>query len=75
MYEELGGVWGKDCPKHKTIKTWRREFRRTRTNTYREPGSDRQKVLPHPQKRRRCLGHGDECLTSDSRTDSGRIRP
>ena len=29
----------------------------------------------HPQKRRRCLRHGDECPTSDSCTDSGRIRP
>ena len=37
IHEQLGGVWGKDCPKHKTINTWRRDFRRTRTNTYREP--------------------------------------
>ena len=29
----------------------------------------------HPQKRRRCLRHGDECPMSDSCTDSGRIRP
>ena len=43
IYEELTGVWGKDCPKHTTIITWLREFRRTRTNTYREPGSGRQK--------------------------------
>ena len=43
IYEELGGVWGKDCPKYTTIKTWAREFRRTRTNTYREPGSGHQK--------------------------------
>ena len=21
-YEELGGVWGKNCPKHTTINTW-----------------------------------------------------
>ena len=46
IYEELGGVWGKDCPKHTTIKTWARKFRRTRTNTCREPGSGGQKVLP-----------------------------
>ena len=38
-------MW-EDCPKHTTIKTWAREFRRTRTNTCREPGSGRQKVLP-----------------------------
>ena len=43
IYEELGGVWGKDCSKHTTIKTWARKFRRTRTNTCREPGSGRQK--------------------------------
>ena len=43
IYEELGGVLGKDCPKYKTIKTWAREFRHTRTNTCREPGSGRQK--------------------------------
>ena len=43
IYEELSGVWGKDCSKHTTIKTWARKFRRTRTNTYREPGSGRQK--------------------------------
>ena len=29
----------------------------------------------HPQKRRRCLRHGDESRMSDSCTDSGRIRP
>ena len=43
IYEELGGVLGKDCPKHTTIKTWARKFRRTRTNTYREQGSGRPK--------------------------------
>ena len=47
IYEELGGVWGEDCPKYKTTKTWAREFRRTRTNTCRELGSGRQTVLPH----------------------------
>ena len=41
IYEELSGVWGKDCSKHTTIKTWARKFRRTRTNTCREPGSGR----------------------------------
>ena len=74
IYEEMGGVWGKDCPKYKTIKTWPREFRRTRTNTCREPGSRRLKVRP-PAKLRRCLRHGDEFPTSDSCTDSGHIRP
>ena len=29
----------------------------------------------HPQKRRRCLRHGDESRMSDSYTDSGHIRP
>ena len=43
IYEELSGVWGKDCSKHTTIKTWARKFRRTRTNTCREQGSGRQK--------------------------------
>ena len=43
IYEEQGGVWGKECSKHTTIKTWARKFRRTRTNTYREQGSGRQK--------------------------------
>ena len=43
IYEELSGVWGKDCSKHTTIKTWTRKFRRTRTNTCREPQSGRQK--------------------------------
>ena len=43
IYEELGGVWGKDCPKHTTIKTWTRKFRRIRTNTCGEPGSGHQK--------------------------------
>ena len=38
IYEELDGVWGEDCPKYKTIKTWTRELRRTRTNTCRELG-------------------------------------
>ena len=33
------------------------------------------KMCYHPQKLRRCLRHGDECWTSDSCTDSGRIRP
>ena len=42
--EELGGVWGKDGPKYKTIKTWVWDFRRsTRTKTCREQGSGRQK--------------------------------
>ena len=74
IYDELGGVWGKDCPKYKTIKTWAREFRRTSTNTCREPGSGHQKCY-HQQKRRRCLRHGDESRMSDSYADSGRIRP
>ena len=39
IYEELTGVWGKDYPKYTTIKTWARKFRRTRTNTCKEPGS------------------------------------
>ena len=43
IYEELGGAWGKDCPKYKTIKTWVWDFRRTRTKTCREQGSGRQK--------------------------------
>ena len=43
IYEELTGVWGKDYPKYTTIKTWARKFRRTRTNSCREPGSGRQK--------------------------------
>ena len=34
---------GEGLPKHTTIKTWARKFRRTRTNTCREPGSGRQK--------------------------------
>ena len=38
IYEELSGAWGKDCPKYTTIKTWARVFRRTRTNTCRQPG-------------------------------------
>ena len=33
------------------------------------------KMRYHPQKRRRCLRHGDVCPTSDSCTGSGRIRP
>ena len=43
IYEELGGVWGNDCPKHTTIKTWAGKFRRISTNICREPGSGRQK--------------------------------
>ena len=38
IYDELGGVWGKDCPKYKTIITWVRGCGRISTNTCREPG-------------------------------------
>ena len=45
IYDELGGVWGKDYPIYKTIKTWAREFGRISTNTCRGPGSGHPKVL------------------------------
>ena len=75
IYEELSGVWWKDCPQC-TIKIWAREFRYSRTNTCIEPGSGRQKKkCNHQREHRRCSQHGDDCPTSDSSTDSGHIRP
>ena len=45
IYDEVGGVWRKDCPKYKTIKTWVRGFGRISTNTCREPGSGHPKSV------------------------------
>ena len=69
-YDELGGVWGKDCHKYKIIGS-----SDAPEPTLVENRGQVAKKCYHKQKRRRCLRHGDESRRSDSYTDSGRIRP